>query len=73
MLPVSVEINESDPGQEQKNLRPVATSAMDPVHSLGLIQPRTEHLQLTALAEQERTHSSRLWAPRPSAEPTGTN
>ena len=46
MLPVSAEINESDAGQEQKNLRPIATSAMDLVHSLGLIQPSTERLQL---------------------------
>lgn len=46
MLPVSEEINESDPGQEQENLRPIATSATDLVHSLGLIQPSAEHLQL---------------------------
>lgn len=30
MLPVSVEINESDAGQEEKNLRPIATCATDP-------------------------------------------
>jgi len=45
MLPVSAEISESDSGQEQKILRPIATSAMDPVQSLGPIQPSTQHLQ----------------------------
>lgn len=65
MLPVSAEINESDPGQEQKNPRPIATSAMDPVHSLGLIQPSTEHLQLSGFGRAAHTHSTRalgtLW------------
>lgn len=57
MLPVSEEINESDPGQEQKNLRPLL------LQSLGLIQPSPEHPHLW----QSRSAPTAPWAEHPEA------